>query len=75
MSCVRASGRGEAVSACERGVFVNAGPQDGEMYSGRGCAFCVFTAICKDFRKNVDLIAIRKGFKEIFSIYCYTQGF
>ena len=25
VSCVRASGRGEAVWACERGVFVNAG--------------------------------------------------
>ena len=25
VSCVRASGRGEAVWACERGVFLNAG--------------------------------------------------
>ena len=38
LSCVRASGRGEAVWARERGVFVSAGPQNGEMYSSsRGC--------------------------------------
>ena len=47
VSCVRASGRGEAVPACERGVFVNAGPYNSEMFtSGRGLVFRVFAAIC-----------------------------
>ena len=86
---MRASGRGEAVWACERGVFVNAGPQNGEMSSGPGCDRAVLVAICKGFkekaqilllyvrvlRKSFQFIAIRKGFKEILSIYCYTQGF
>ena len=47
VSCVRTSGRGEAVFACERGAFVNAVPQNGEMSSsGRGCCLCLFAAVC-----------------------------
>ena len=34
VSCVRASGRGEAVWACERGVFVNAGGLHSNISSG-----------------------------------------
>ena len=34
VSCVRASGRGEAVWACEGAMFPNAGAQNGEMSSG-----------------------------------------
>ena len=52
VSCVRASGRGEAVRACERGVFVNAGPQNGEMSSWPGCAPGVFVAICNGFSEK-----------------------
>ena len=36
VSCVQASGRGEAVWACERGVFVNAGGLHSNISSGRG---------------------------------------
>ena len=36
VSCVRASGRGEAVWACERGVFVNAGGLRSNISSGLG---------------------------------------
>ena len=36
MSCVRASGRGEAVWACEGAIFPNAGAQNGKMFSGGG---------------------------------------
>ena len=43
---VRASGRGEAVWACERGVFGNAGPQNGEMSSGRGLCPPAFLMLC-----------------------------
>ena len=39
VSCVRASGRGEAVWACEKGVFVNAGGLHSNISSGRGCGF------------------------------------
>ena len=47
VSCVLANGRGEAVWACERGLSVNAGPPNDEMYSsGRGFGFRVFAAIC-----------------------------
>ena len=47
VSCVRASGRGEAVWVCERGVFVNAGAQNGERYyAGNGFTFYVFAALC-----------------------------
>ena len=46
----RASGRGEAVSACERAVFPNAGAQDGKKSSGPGCSFCVFVAIYMGFK-------------------------
>ena len=55
MSCVRASGRGETVWACENEVFVNVGPNNGEMsaFSGRGCVLCVFVATRKGFEENV----------------------
>ena len=36
VSCVRASGRGEAVWACEGAMFSNAGAQNGKMFSGGG---------------------------------------
>ena len=36
VSCVRASGRGEAVWACEGAMFPNAGAQNGKMCSGGG---------------------------------------
>ena len=46
VSCVRASGRGEAVWACERGVFVNAGGLHSNIScSGRGCVFS-FLLLC-----------------------------
>ena len=38
VSCVRASGRGEAVWACERGVFLNAGGLGSNISSGLGFA-------------------------------------
>ena len=38
VSCVRASGRGEAVWACERGVILNAGGLLSNIFSGRGLA-------------------------------------
>ena len=52
-ACVRASGRGEAVWACERGVFVNAGGLHSNI-SSCDCAvgFCVFAFICKGFRET-----------------------
>ena len=47
---VRASGRGEAVWACERGGFVNAGGLHSNIssssVSGRGCLFGVFFMLC-----------------------------
>ena len=43
--CARASGRGEAVQECERELFVNAGPHNGEMCSGRDCVLGVFAAM------------------------------
>ena len=36
VSCVRASGRGEAVWACEGAMFPNAGAQNGKMFCGGG---------------------------------------
>ena len=55
-SCVRASGRGEAVWACERGVFVNAGGLHSNISgSGRGFSFCVlllFTWVLTFFRTD-----------------------
>ena len=54
VSCVRASGRGEAVWACERGVFVNAGGLHSNISfscsSGRGCVFCAFDAMLMGFK-------------------------
>ena len=51
VSCVRASGRGEAVWACERGVFVNAGGLHSNISSsGRGFLFCVFDAMLMGFK-------------------------
>ena len=44
-SCVRVSERGEPVWACEQGAFVNAGLQNGEMFSSL-LSFCVFDAMC-----------------------------
>ena len=32
--------------ACERGVFVNLGPPNGDMSSGRGCALGAFADMC-----------------------------
>ena len=50
MSCLRASGRGEAVWAWERGLFVNAGAQNGDTYSScHGFGFCVFAALSMEF--------------------------
>lgn len=46
LSCVRASGRNEAVRVCERGVFVNAGPQNGNMCSLPWFAICIFASVC-----------------------------
>ena len=47
---MRASGRGEAVWACDRGVFVTAGAQNGEKSFGVGCfGFCFFVVICMRF--------------------------
>ena len=55
VSCVRASGRGEAVWACERGVFLNAGGL-GSNISFRpgfclGFSFFVFVAIYIGFKR------------------------
>ena len=36
VSCVRASGRGEAVCACGGAMFPNAGAQNGKMFCGGG---------------------------------------
>ena len=52
---VRASGRGEAVWACERGVFVNAGGLHSNISccsssSGRAVFFCVFVAMLMGFK-------------------------
>ena len=45
--------------ACERGVFVNAGPQSGEKCdSGRGCAPNVFTAIALFLLFLTQIVAI-----------------
>lgn len=52
------SGWGEAVRACERGAFVNAGIQNGEMYSGtafQALRFCYYLQVFE--RKRLDLIA------------------
>ena len=50
---MRASGRGEAVWACEGGVIVNAGGLHSNISSsccsGRGCTFCIFDAILMGF--------------------------
>ena len=60
MSCVRPSGRGEAVLACEMGVFVKVGPQNGEMCdTGRGCSFRVFAEISMSV--FLQLVAICMG--------------
>ena len=53
VSCVRASGRGEAAWVCERAMFPNAGAQNGKMCSGGGsggrlCLF-VFVAMLMGF--------------------------
>ena len=59
VSCVRASGRGEAVWACERGVFVNAGGLHSNISSGRGFALgfvfsflLLFTWVLSFFRTD-----------------------
>ena len=45
--------------ACERGVFVNVGPQNGEMCcSGRGFGFCVFVVICMSFLFSIEIVAM-----------------
>ena len=53
VSCVRASGRGEAVWACEGAMFPNAGAQNGKMSSGGGSGseknFFVFAAMLMGF--------------------------
>ena len=56
---VRASGRGEAVWACERGVFVNAGGLRSNISSGRGFVFgfffsflLLFTWVLRFFRTD-----------------------
>ena len=60
--------------ACERGKFVNAGAQNGEKFgSGVCCAFSFLLLSLRVSRKSLDLIAIRKGFKEILP--SCTQGF
>ena len=49
VSCVRASGRGEAVWACERAVCSNAGAQNGKMCCGGGSGSAVvfsFLLLC-----------------------------
>ena len=55
VSCVRASGRGEAVWACERAVLPNAGAQDGKKSSGAGAPFAfllLFTWVLRLFRTD-----------------------
>ena len=61
VSCVRASWRGEAVRACERGVFVNAEGLHSNISvccSGRGFPFCVFHAICKGFKEKAQILLL-----------------
>ena len=57
VSCVRASGRGEAVWACERGVILNAGGLHSNISSGRGLALaCPWFSLLR-------FVAIFMGFK------------
>ena len=53
MRVVRASGRGEAVWACEGAMFPNAGAQNGKMCSGggsgNGFVLFVFAAMLMGF--------------------------
>ena len=57
VSCVRASGRGEAVWACERGVFLNAGGLLSNISSGRGFGLASAWFLLLRF------VAIYMGFK------------
>ena len=57
VSCVRASGRGEAVWACERGVILNAGGLRSNISSGRGLGLASAWFLLLRF------VAIYMGFK------------
>ena len=61
VSRVRASGRGEAAWACERGVFVNAGLQNGEKSSGVGRPFCMFAVFLHSCWFFIEIIAMCVG--------------
>ena len=60
---MRASARGEAVWACERRVFVNAGAQNGDMYPRR-CALGF-----------LGLLLYARVLKNMLRSYCYPQRF
>ena len=77
VSCVRASGRGEAVWACERGVFVNAGGLHSNISSsGRGFGPSVFNAMRMGFKNFLARIAAMCMVFLIFLRFrCYTHGF
>ena len=75
--CVRTSGRVEIGWACEGGVFVNAGPQNGEMsYSGHGCVLGAFAALCKGFEENVQsLLLCARVLRNCGGMCGYVQWF
>ena len=77
MSCVRASDRGEALWPCEIGVFVNAGPQNGEMSgSGRVCGLAVCAAMCKGFKEKFQILLLcATVFRNFGDVYGYVQWF
>ena len=64
VSCVRASGRGEAVWACERGVFVNAGGLHSNISSGLVCPWVSLFVF----------VAMLMGFNVFRTDCCYAHG-
>ena len=63
--------------ACERGVFVKAGAQNGEMFSsGRGFAFCVFTVVSMLlFAVLIKIVAICECFVSfVCLLFCLGGG-
>jgi hypothetical protein len=77
VSCVRASGRGEAVWACEWGVIVNDGGLHSNIScSGRAVVFCVFVAMLVGFKTFWDFWVLRSlVFLIWFRFCCYAHGF
>ena len=62
VSCVRASGRGEAVWACEGGVFVNAGPRHGEKSDSGPAVASAFSILYAFFWFFHTIVATCVGF-------------